>query len=108
MLLPVKEADDKDVGEKADKKESEGYADEAEESEDDGGLLTFWCRVLDLFRPAHSRPRNANRGTGAFFAKGKPTATTTNRHRSARFGNVEANPLKEGDPATKTKAHGEV
>ena len=90
MLLPVKEADDKDAGEKADKKESEGYADEAEESEDDGGLLAFRCRLFDLFRPAHTRPRNADRGTGTFFAKGKPTATAAHGYGSAGFREVEA------------------
>ena len=90
MLLPVKEADDKDVGEKADKKESEGYADEAEESEDDGGLLAFRCRVLNLFRPAHSCPRNADGGASAFFTKGKPTATAAHGYGSAGFIKVEA------------------
>ena len=41
-----------------------------------------------------------------FFAKGKPTATTTDRDRCARFGKVEANPFQERDPAAKAKAHG--
>ena len=90
MLLPVKEADDKDVGEKADKKESEGYADEAEESEDDGGLLAFRCRVLNLFRQAHSCPRNADGGASAFSPKGKPTATAADGYGSAGFRKVEA------------------
>ena len=86
----MKEADDKDVDEKADKKESEGYADEAEKSEDDGGLLAFRCRVLNLFRPAHSRPRNADGGPSAFFAKGKPCAAAAYGYGSAGFRKVEA------------------
>jgi len=98
----------KGVDEDSRKKQDGCEADQLNKKAENGigGSALLWSRGIDLFRPAHSCPRNADRGTGAFFSKGKPTATTSDRDRCARFGKVEANPFKEGDPATKAKAHG--
>ena len=95
---------DEDSRKKQDGCETDQLNKKAENGKARSALLR--CRGINLFRPAHSSPRNADGGTGAFFTKGKPTATTTDRNRCARFGKVEANAFKEGDPATKAKAHG--
>jgi len=79
---------DEDSRKKQDGCEADQLNKKAEKGE--GGSALLRSRAINLFRPAHSRPRNADCGTGTFFAKGKPTATTTDRHRSARFGKVEA------------------
>jgi len=95
---------DEDSRKKQDGCEADQLNKEAEKGK--GGSALLWSWGINLFRPAHSSPRNANRGTGTFFAKGKPTATTSDRDRCARFGEVEAYAFKERDPATKAKAHG--
>jgi len=75
----------KGVDEDSRKKQDGCEADQLNKKAENGigGSALLWSWGINLFRPAHSRPRNADCGTGTFFAKGKPTATTTDRHRSA-------------------------
>ena len=74
----------KGVDEDSRKKQDGCEADQLNKKAENGIARTalLWSRGINLFRPAHSSPRNADGGTGALFTKGKPTATTSDRHRS--------------------------
>ena len=79
---------DEDSGKKQDRCEADQLNNEAEKGK--GGSALLRSRGINLFRPAHSRPRNADGGASAFFAKGKPTATAAHGYGSAGFREVEA------------------